>query len=65
MQEVRTVYPCDFLLVSDFLQDRTPVKILYGAQATPTCFFINKQGIVEMKTTGLDTDKVNQLLGLE
>jgi hypothetical protein len=28
----RTNYPCEFLLVSDFLQDHTPMKILYGAQ---------------------------------
>jgi hypothetical protein len=62
LKEVRTDYPCDFFLVSDFLQDHTPMKILYGAQARPTCFFINKQGIVELKTLGLENEEVNQLL---
>ncbi len=63
LRKVRTKYACNYTLVSDFLGDHTPVKILYGTQATPTCFFINKQGIVEMKTEGLDEDRVNQLLG--
>ncbi len=62
LQKVRIEYPCGFLLISDFQQDHTPVKILYGAQATPTCFFIDQQGIVKMKTTGLHQDRVNQLL---
>lgn len=62
LQQVRTAYPCDFILVSDFLQDHTPMKILYGAQATPTCFFINQQGTVVMKTTGLYQSRVNQLI---
>ena len=62
LQQIRTTYPCDFFLVSDFLQDHTPMKILYGAQATPTCFFINQQGTVVMKTIGLYQERVNQLL---
>ena len=62
LRQVRTTYPCDFLLVSDFQQDHTPMKILYGAQAMPTCFFINQQGIVTMKTIGLNPERVNQLL---
>lgn len=62
LQEVRKEFPCDFFLVSDFLHDFTPVKILYGAQATPTCFFINKKGVVKMKTISLFQERVNQLL---
>ena len=62
LQRVRTTYPCDFLLVSDFLQDHTPMKILYGAQGMPTCFFINQQGTVVMKTLGLHQERVNQLI---
>ena len=62
LQQVRTTYPCDFLLVSDFLQDHTPMKILYGAQAMPTCFFINQKGLVVMKTTGLHQERVDYLL---
>ena len=62
LQNLRTTYPCDFFLVSDFLQDHTPMKILYGAQGRPTCFFINKKGVVVMKTEGLDGNEniINQ-----
>jgi peroxiredoxin len=62
LQQVRTTYPCNFFLVSDFLQDHTPMKILYGAQAMPTCFFINQEGVMIMKTVGLDEIQVDQLL---
>lgn len=55
-------YSCDFILVADFKGDFSPVKILYGAQARPTCFFVNKQGIVKMKTVGLDETRINRLL---
>ena len=54
--------PFDYFLVSDYLKDHSPVKILYGAQATPTCFLINPNGIVVMKTIGLDRRRVNKLL---
>jgi hypothetical protein len=60
LRQVRITYPCEFLLVSDFLQDSSPMKILYGTQATPTCFFINQEGIVEMKTIGLYTDRIDK-----
>jgi len=62
LKGVRETYSCDYLLVSDFLQDHTPMKILYGAQARPTCFFINKQGMVEMKTLGLNKECVDELV---
>ena len=62
LQQLRVTYPCDFFLVSDFLQDHTPMKILYGAQGRPTCFFINQKGVVVMKTFGLDEERVSQLL---
>ena len=38
------------------------ILLLYGAQAQPTCFFINKQGMVKMKTVGLDEERVNELV---
>jgi len=62
LQQEHIMYPSDFILVSDFLEDHSPVKILYGAQARPTCFFINKKGIVVMKTIGLHDERVNELL---
>ena len=62
LKRVRDVFPCKFTLVSDFLGDSTPVKILYGAQATPTCFFIDSDGIVKMKSVGLNPDKTDKLI---
>ena len=62
LSNVQTKYNCDFLLVSDFLQDSSPVKILYGAQATPTCFFIDKEGIIRMRTVGVYEDRIDDLL---
>jgi hypothetical protein len=57
----RAAYPCEYVLVSDFLLDSSPVKIIYGAQATPTCFFIDREGVVRMKSLGLDTGRVDEL----
>jgi peroxiredoxin len=62
LQQERIRYSSEFILVSDFLQDHSPMKILYGAQAMPTCFFINQEGIVVMKTVGLHQERVSELL---
>jgi hypothetical protein len=62
LSNIRTMYNCGCLLVSDFLRDSSPVKILYGTQATPTCFFIDKEGVVQMKTLGLDENRVDELV---
>lgn len=62
LKKVRETYPCEFIIVSDFLEDHSPVKIIYGAQVSPTCFFINKQGVVEMKTMGLEENRISELL---
>ena len=66
LQQERTKYhqslPFDYFLVSDYLLDHSLMKILYGAQATPTCFLINPKGLVIMKTKGLYYEQVLQLL---
>jgi len=62
LQREHIKYPSDYFHVSDFLQDHSSVKIIYGAQGTPTCFFINKKGVVVMKTEGLHQERVNELL---
>lgn len=53
-----TAYP----QVSDFLQDASPMKILYGAQATPTCFLTDKEGIIRVKSIGLAPDRFAERL---
>lgn len=49
-------YPSDFPQVSDFKGDVTPVKIRYEAQATPTCFFIDRNGRLLLKSVGLNPE---------
>jgi peroxiredoxin len=65
LTKVRSAYDFKGWLVSDFLQDGSPVKILYGAQAMPTCFLIDKEGIVRVKMIGLDTNRIEKWMGNE
>lgn len=55
-------FAADYPQVSDFLQDATPMKILYGAQATPTCFLTDAEGIIRVKSVGLDPDRFAEWL---
>lgn len=55
-------YPSEFLQVSDFKGDVTPVKIRYEAQATPTCFFIDRDGRLLLKSVGLDPEGFESVL---
>lgn len=52
LAEAKENYNVDFIVVSDFLQDHSPFKIIYGAQVRPTVFLINKEGQIILKTTG-------------
>lgn len=52
LRQVRDQYGNDYPMVSDFLQDESPVKIRYGAQTTPTCLLIDPEGKVLRKFTG-------------
>jgi hypothetical protein len=53
LKALKAKYPVDYHFVSDFLDDHSPVKITYGAQTTPTCFLIDKNRNVIIKTQGL------------
>lgn len=61
LQKMVERYPADYLFVSDFLQDHSPFKIIYGAQATPTCFLIDKSGKVSIKSIGLPVEGLTQM----
>lgn len=58
LKEYNRSYPGEYVLVSDFLLDHSPLKISYGAQATPTCFFINSNGVVEFTSIGLPVEEL-------
>lgn len=62
LQKAKDEYNIKCIHVSDFLGDHTPFKIIYGAQATPTVFLINKEGKLIMKTVGFYPEKVKELL---
>jgi peroxiredoxin len=61
LQEIKAKYSVNYLLVSDLQDDHSPVKIIYGAQTRPTCFLINKEGIVVFKSKGLPEDRLIKL----
>ena len=43
----------DYRAVSDFKGDASPIKIIYGTQATPTCLFISRDGTIKVLSEGL------------
>lgn len=58
LEELRNLqqqYPSEYVFVSDFKQDASPMSIRYGAQATPTCFLTDKEHRIEVKCVGLNT----------
>lgn len=48
----------DYLFISDFKQDASPMKIKYGCQATPTCFLTDKNHVIVVKSEGLDMNRI-------
>lgn len=61
LKELKTKYLVDYIFVSDFLKDHSPMKINYGAQATPTCFLIDKVGTISIKSVGLPQERLTKL----
>lgn len=51
----------EFIWISDFLGDHSPIKLRYGAQATPTCFLIDKTGAVTLISLGLPMRRLNEM----
>lgn len=62
LQRTAAAYPMPFAQVSDMKGDVTPFKIYYQAQATPTCFFIGRDGKLLHKSEGLDPDRFEKLI---
>ena len=52
----------DFCVVSEFNKTFGTLNWLYNDIVTPTCHFIDEQGILVKTTKGIDTDYVEQLL---
>ena len=60
LQAIRKQYPSDYIFISDFKQDASPMKIKYGCQATPTCFLTDKNHLIVVKSEGLNMDAFNK-----
>ncbi|RHJ91355.1 hypothetical protein [Parabacteroides bouchesdurhonensis] len=62
LQETKKQYPSDYIFISDFKQDASPMKIKYGTQATPTCFLTDKQHHIKVKCTGIHPELFNSYI---
>lgn len=62
LQKLKEEYPSEYIFISDFKQDASPMKIKYGTQATPTCFLTDKQHFVKVKCTGLHMELFNKYI---
>lgn len=60
LQAIRKQFPSDYIFISDFKQDASPMKIKYGCQATPTCFLTDKKHQIVVKSEGLNMDAFNK-----
>lgn len=65
LQAIRKQYPSDYIFISDFKQDASPMKIKYGCQATPTCFLTDKNHQIVVKSEALDMDEFNKHLDVQ
>ena len=46
LKEFRNQYSADYIFISELMPDYSSFKIKYGVQSTPTCFVIDKSGMV-------------------
>ena len=62
LKELKTHYDVDYQFVTECMADCSPFKIEYGVQATPTCFLIDRDGRVLVKSEGLDPERFDAIL---
>lgn len=60
LKEFRNQYSDDYIFISELMSDYSPFKIKYGVQSTPTCFVIDKNGMVVLKSVGFDAQQVKE-----
>ena len=61
LKELPKMYP-DFTLISDFQTEGNPMNIIYNAQSRPTCFLVDRKGIIRDRCEGLDTKRIEDNL---
>lgn len=62
LKELKAQYNVDYQFVTECMADCSPFKIEYGVQATPTCFLIDRDGRVLVKSEGLDPERFDAIL---
>ncbi len=62
LQEFRNQYSTEYTFISELMLDYSPFKIKYGAQSTPTCFLIGRDGRVHLKTVGFDVQQTKNAI---
>ncbi|WP_233555826.1 peroxiredoxin family protein [Bacteroides sp. AM10-21B] len=61
LKELQKHYP-DFTLISDFQPEGNSMNIIYDAQSRPTCFIIDRKGIIQVRCEGLDPKLIEDYL---
>ena len=61
LKKLQEQYP-DFTLISDFQMEGNPMNIIYNAQARPTCFLIDRKGIIQVRSGGLNPERFEAYL---
>lgn len=62
LRELKARYDVDYQFITECMADCSPFKIEYGVQATPTCFLIDRDGRVLVKSEGLDPARFDAVL---
>lgn len=62
LKEIADIYSVPYTFVSDFMQELSPIRIKYASQATPTCFFADKNHIIRAISTGFKPDSILEYL---
>lgn len=62
LRELRAHYDVDYQFITECMTDCSPFKIKYGVQATPTCFLIDRDGRVLVKSVGLAPEQFDAIL---
>lgn len=60
LQQLRNQYSVNYTFISELKTEYSPFTIIYGAQATPTCFLIERNGRVCLKTIGFNPNMIKE-----
>lgn len=61
LKKLQEQYP-DFTLISDFQMEGNPMNIVYNAQSRPTCFMIDREGIIQVRSEALNPKRFEAYL---